>query len=406
MNRVAITGIGVVSPIGQDAVSFGGAIRAGTCGIAALDVVVPDGVDPSRITMGAQIKGFDPEAHFSRDQLYLLDRTTQFAVKAANEACENSNLSFAGALGERTAIILGSGFGAGETVDHNAFRLYYEKGKRAHPLTVPKLMMNSPASHLSIAYGIKGPSYMISSACSAASHAIGAAFQMVRAGIIDAAVTGGAEASLTLGGLKAWEALRVTAPDRCRPFSRNRLGLSLGEGAGAIVIENYEHAKARGARIYAEIIGASATSDASDMLVPAVEGLCAAMSACLADAGIPASEIDYVNAHGTGTYANDPAETRAIRTVFGRHADDMMVSSTKSMHGHALGATAALELVATIIGLDEGFVPPTINLDEPDPDCDLDYVPHLARERQVEYALSNSFAFGGHNGVIALKRAS
>ncbi|HEX8583966.1 MAG TPA: beta-ketoacyl-[acyl-carrier-protein] synthase family protein [Allosphingosinicella sp.] len=405
MNRVAITGIGVVSPIGQDAESFGKAIRAGTCGIEALDVDVPEGIEPSRITMGAQIKGFDSEAHFPADQLPLFDRTTQFAVMAAREALAKSGLSFAGKLGERSAVILGSGFGSAETVDRNFLRLYYQKAKRAHPLTVPRLMMNSPASHISIAYGIKGPSYMISSACSAASHAIGAAFQMVRAGMVDAAVTGGAEAPLTLGGLKAWEALRVTAPDRCRPFSRNRLGLSLGEGAGAIVIENYEHARARGARIYAEIVGASATSDASDMLVPSGDGLCAAMSACLADAGIPAGEFGYVNAHGTGTFANDVAETQAIRSVFGRHADDILVSSTKSMHGHALGATAALELVATIIGLDEGFVPPTVSLDEPDPECDLDYVPDIARERQVEYALSNSFAFGGHNGVLALRRA-
>ena len=388
MIRVAVTGIGVVSPIGNDIETFSRSLREGRCGIAPLDVDVPEGVYAPQITMGGQVKDFDPFVHFLPDQLPFYDRTTQFVMKASREALSAAALSFSGRAAERAAVILGSGFGSADTLDVNYRRLYYERAKRAHPLTVPRLMMNSPASHVSIANGIKGPSYMIASACSASSHAIGAAFQMIRAGIIDAAITGGSEACLTLGGLKAWEALRVTAPDRCRPFSRNRLGLSLGEGSGILVLENFDHARARGADIVAEIVGASATSDARDIVVPDVDGLCAAMSTCLADAGLRAEQVGYINAHGTGTYANDPAETCAIRHVFGTHANNLAVTSTKAMHGHALGATAALEAVATIIALREAFIPPTINLDVSDPECDLDYVPHVMRQQAFEYALS------------------
>jgi nodulation protein E len=404
MARVAITGIGVVSPIGVSADAFARGLRNGACGIGALDVEQLEGVHPSQVVNGAQVKDFDSTG-FSSEQMVLFDRTTQFAVRACNEAIVQAGLTFAGPLAERSAVIIGSGFGSAETVDSNFRRLYYDRAKRAHPMTVPRLMMNSPASHISILNGIKGPSYMIASACSASSHAIGAAFQMIRAGIVDAAVTGGAEAPLTRGGLKAWEALRVTAPDRCRPFSRNRLGLSLGEGAGILILENRDHAIARGATVLAEIIGASATSDACDIVAPDPTGLRIAMQRCLEDADLEPNMIGYINAHGTGTYANDPAETRAIREVFGGHADALAVSSTKSMHGHSLGATAALEAIATVIALNQGFLPPTIGLDEPDPDCDLDYVPNMARDASIEYALSNSFAFGGHNGVLALRRA-
>lgn len=404
MARVAVTGIGVVSPIGSCADAFARGLRSGACGIGPLEVEALEGVHASQIVNGAQVKGFDSTG-FTSEQMVLFDRTTQFAVRACEEAIAQAGIAFVKPLAERSAVILGSGFGSADTIDSNYRRLYYERTKRAHPMTVPRLMMNSPASHISILNGIKGPSYMIASACSSASHAIGAAFQMIRAGIVDAAVTGGSEAALTLGGLKAWEALRVTAPDRCRPFSRNRLGLSLGEGAGILVLENRDHAMARGATILAEIVGASATSDASDIVAPDPTGLRVAMQSCLADAGLAPDQIGYINAHGTGTYANDPAETRAIREVFGGHADALAVSSTKSMHGHSLGATAALEAIATVIALNQGFLPPTIGLDQPDPDCDLDYVPNQARDATVEYALSNSFAFGGHNGVLALRRA-
>lgn len=404
MARVAVTGIGVVSPIGANADAFASGLRNGTCGIGPLDVEPLEGVHASQVVNGAQVKNFD-SAGFTSEQMVLFDRTTQFAVRACSEAVIQAGIEFTGPLAERSAVILGSGFGSADTIDSNYRRLYYERAKRAHPMTVPRLMMNSPASHISILNGIKGPSYMIASACSASSHAIGAAFQMIRAGIVDAAVTGGAEASLTRGGLKAWEALRVTAPDRCRPFSRNRLGLSLGEGAGILVLENRDHAISRGATILAEIVGASATSDACDIVAPDIAGLRMAMQRCLEDAGLAPSMIGYINAHGTGTYANDPAETRAIREVFGAHADALAVSSTKSMHGHSLGATAALEAIATVIALSQCFLPPTIGLEEPDPDCDLDYVPHQARTATIEYALSNSFAFGGHNGVLALRRA-
>jgi nodulation protein E len=297
------------------------------------------------------------------------------------------------------------GVGGENTQDEQSKRLYGENSPRAHPLTIVRVMTNASASQISIAYGLRGPTFAVASACASANHAIIQAAQLIRYGMADVAVTGGTEACLTYGALRAWEAMRVLADDTCRPFSINRHGLVLGEGAGIFVLELLEHAQARGAVILAEVAGVGMTADATDIVMPNATGAAAAMSQALADAGLAPEDVDYINAHGTGTQANDSTETRAIRLSFGAHADRLAVSSTKSMHGHALGASGALELVAVVGALRDGAVPPTANLDEVDPACDLDYVPNVGRDMPVRAALSNSFAFGGLNAVLALKRA-
>jgi nodulation protein E len=274
-----------------------------------------------------------------------------------------------------------------------------------HPLTIPRMMVSAAVSHITMEHGIRGPAFTVASACASANHGIGTAFQMVRAGMVEAAVTGGTESVFTMGTLKAWDAMRILAPDTCRPFSRGRRGLVLGEGAGMMVLENFEHARARGAPILAEIVGLGMSADAGDIVLPSLEGAASAMRACLADAGLAPEEVGYINAHGTGTAMNDVTETRAIRAVFGAHADRLAVSSTKSLHGHALGAAGAIELAATLLAMAGGFIPPTANFLEADPDCDLDYVPNVARNGAIGVALSNSFAFGGLNAVLAVRRA-
>jgi nodulation protein E len=274
---------------------------------------------------------------------------------------------------------------------------------RVHPLTIPKTMANAGASHISMDLGLSGPAYTVSTACSSANHAIGQAFRMVRDGYVELAVTGGSEAMFTIGMLKAWEAMRVIAPDTCRPFSKDRRGMILGEGGAMMILEPMEAAKARGAKIYAEICGFGMTSDAHHLTQPAVHGPSRAMKGALNEAGLAVEEIGYINAHGTGTPGNDPVETAAIREVFGTHADGIAVSSTKSLHGHALGAAGALEAVATVLALVNGILPPTANYNERDPECDLDYIPNQPRAKRVGAALSNSFAFGGLNAVIAFR---
>jgi nodulation protein E len=272
-------------------------------------------------------------------------------------------------------------------------------------LTILRVMANAPACHIGIEFGLRGPAFAVSSACASANHAMAQAFEMVRSGKVDCAVTGGTEACVTETTMKAWEAMRVTADDTCRPFCKQRRGMVLGEGAGIFVLEEWEHAKARDAVILAEFAGSGATADAVDMVFPAEATVARAMELALIDAGLDAADVDYINAHGTGTPANDPTETKAIRRVFGAQADKLAVSSTKSMHGHALGAAGAIELVAAIGSLRNGVIPPTANFIDPDPECDLDYVPNAAREKPVRACLSNSFAFGGLNAVVALKRA-
>ncbi|MEC7658182.1 MAG: beta-ketoacyl-[acyl-carrier-protein] synthase family protein, partial [Pseudomonadota bacterium] len=304
----------------------------------------------------------------------------------------------------RAAAIIGSGVGGQTTLDNSYYAIYAEKKKRVHPFTVPRLMINAATSHITMEHGITGPAYTVASACSSANHAMGQAFLMVRSGMVDTAVTGGAEATITVGTMKGWEALRVMANDTCRPFSKGRTGMVLGEGAAVFVFETLENAKARGAKIYAEVVGHGLSSDAMDITLPDANGAARAISGALKDAGLNPEDVDYVNAHGTGTAANDVTETRALKQVFGDHASKFAVSSTKSMIGHALGGAGALELAAVVLGMRDGIAPPTANYQEPDPDCDLDYIPNEAREMEINVAISNSFAFGGLNAVVALRK--
>lgn len=400
--RVVITGMGAVSALGLDATSLWQGLIAGRSGIGTLRH--PRAAD-LRTKIAAQVPDFDPAAHFDSRTLPLLDRVSQFALLAAREAIGQSGIVFDEALGARTAVVVGTGVGGETTQDEQSRRLYAEDAQRLHPLTIVRLMTNAPVSQISIAYGLTGPSFAVASACASSNHAIAQACGLLRGGLADVAVAGGTEACLSLGAIRAWEAMRILSDDTCRPFSLQRRGLVLGEGAGIFVLETLEHARRRGATILAELAGVGASADAGDIVAPTAAGAARAMRAALADAGVDADQVDYVNAHGTGTAANDATETRAIREVFATHADRLLVSSTKSMHGHALGASGALELVAAVGAVREGIVPPTANYMDPDPACDLDVVPNHAREREVKLALSNAFAFGGLNAVLAVARA-
>jgi nodulation protein E len=400
-HRVVVTGWGVVSSIGQTAPSYWTNLRAGVCGIAEASLVPPEQLNCKAV---AEVKGFDPRLYFDDRQTAMLDRVAQFAVVAAREAIAQAGISFTNGLSERTATIIGTGAGGQSTQDENYRRLYGEGAKRLHPLTIPKLMVNAPASQVSMHCGLRGPAFAVASACASATHAIGLAFQQVRSGAVPCAVTGGAEASITLGTMKGWEAMRITAPDTCRPFSRDRKGLVIGEGAAVVVLETLEHAQARGAPVLGEIVGFGMSSDAGDLTSPDEGGMVRAIEAALSDAEFVPADIQYVNAHGTGTATNDEVETKALRRAFGRQTERLVISSNKSMVGHALGAAGALELVATLMSMREGIVLPTINYLGPDPACDIDCVPNEARRMDVGAALSNSFAFGGLNAVLAVRR--
>ena len=401
MNRVVITGLGAVSALGHDLRAHLEALRAGRSAIGPITIIPTEALITK---IGAEVRGFDGNAYFENGKLALLDRCAQFALIATREAVAGSKVSFRQGLGSRTAVVIGAGVGGQTTLDENYYRVYAERAKRLHPFTIPKLMISAAASHITMEHGITGPSFTVASACASANHAIGIAFHMVRPGSVDVAITGGTEATITFGTMKGWDALRVMAPDTCRPFCRDRKGMVLGEGAAVAVIETLDRAKARGAQILAEIVGFGMSSDAGDIVLPSADGAAAAMRGCLADARLAPEDVDYINAHGTGTAANDVTETKAIHAVMGGHAKRLAVSSTKSMHGHALGAAGALELAATVIALREGFIPPTANFTEADPQCDLDYVPNEARLQGIEVAMSNSFAFGGQNAVLVLRR--
>jgi nodulation protein E len=399
-HRVVVTGWGVVSSIGQTASSYWSNLKRGVCGIADATLIPMDQLSQNIV---AEVKNFDPRAHFSDRQTAMLDRVAQFAVVAAREAIAHAGISFVDGLSERTATIIGTGVGGQNTQDDNYKRLYGEGAKRLHPLTIPKLMVNAPVSQVSIHCGLRGPAFAVASACASGTHAIGLAFQQLRSGAVPCAVAGGADACITLGTMKGWEAMRVMAPDTCRPFSRDRKGLVIGEGAAVVVLESLEHAKARSAPILGEIVGFGMSSDAGDLTSPDEGGMVRAIEGALADARLAPADIQYINAHGTGTAANDQVETNALKRAFGRHAETLAISSNKSMLGHALGAAGALELVATLMSMQDGIVPPTINYLGPDPSCDLDCVPNEARRMDVRAALSNSFAFGGLNAVLAVR---
>jgi nodulation protein E len=401
MKRVVITGAGTVNPLGHSVAETYAAMREGRCGIGPLDI---RDVERLQIRIGGQVTGFDPDSRFSRQQLSLYDPFTQFTLAAAVEAVAHSGLVFDGELADRAGVILGTAGGGVSTSDDN-YRTVYEEGKnRVHPFVVPRLMNNAAAAHVSIQHNLKGPSYTVSTACASSNHAMAQAFMMIRSGMAPVMLTGGSESMLCFGGVKAWEGLRVMSRDACRPFSLGRNGMVQGEGAGIFVFEEYEHACARGADILCEVAGCAMTSDASDIVMPSQDGAARAMAGALADARINSGEVGYINAHGTGTTANDRTECAAVRQVFGVHSDGLMISSTKSMHGHLIGGTGAVELLACIMALRDGVIAPTIGYEAPDPDCDLDVVPNTARDTQVDVALSNAFAFGGMNAVVALRK--
>ena len=401
MSRVVVTGLGTVSPVGPSTPSYWAALTAGQCGFGPPTMLAVERVNTKVV---AEVKGFVPADHFDSRQISLLDRVSQFAVVAAREAIAQSGLSFRDGLGERTAAIVGSGIGGQSTQDESFKRIYGENAGRVNPLIIPRTMPNAPASQISMFFGIKGPTYAVSTACASATHSIGQAFHLVRSGAVTCAVAGGAEAQLTTGTVKAWEAMRILAPDTCRPFSRERKGMVLGEGAAILVLETLDHAAARGADILGEIIGFGMSADAGDLTAPDPDGMVRAMAAALADASLPPEAVEHVNAHGTGTTTNDAAETSALHKTFGARAARLAISSTKSMVGHALGAAGALEAVAAVMAVRDGIVPPTMNYLGPDPACDLDYVPNEMRRGPLRSALSNSFAFGGLNAVLAFRR--
>ena len=363
-HRVVVTGWGVVSSIGHTAQSYWANLSRGVSGIAPATIIPTDQLAQKVV---AEVKNYDPLKYFDDRALAPLDRVAQFAVIAAREAIAQSGLTFEGGLAEQTATIIGCGVGGQSTQDENYKRLYRDNAKRLHPLTIPKLMVNAPASQISMFCRLRGPAFAVASACASATHAIGLAFQMVRSGQVDCAVTGGAEACITFGSLRGWEAMRVMAPDICRPFSKDRKGMILGEGAAILVLERLDRAQSRGAQILGEIAGFGMSADAADLTAPDLGGMTRAMEGALADAKLSARDIQYVNAHGTGTAANDVAETEALHRVFGAQAGKLAISSTKSMVGHALGASGALEMVATVLALREGIVPPTIGYLGPDP---------------------------------------
>ena len=343
MKRVVITGQGTINALGTSVPQTLEAMREGKCGIGPLEI---RDVDRLAIQIGGQVKNYDPETEFNRQQIVLYDRFTQFTLLSAREAIAQAGLTFVGDLAARSGVVLGNSGGGMNTLDEN-YRTVYEDGKnRVHPFVVPKLMNNAAASHVSMEFNLKGPSFTVATACASSNHAMGQAFQLIRCGMAEVMITGGSESMLCFGGVKAWEGLRVMSKDACRPFSANRNGMVQGEGAAVFVFEEYEHAKARGAEIIAEVIGFAMTSDAADIVMPSKQNAARTMKLAMGDAGINPEDVGYINAHGTGTAANDKTECAAVADALGHHANDLMISSTKSMHGHLIGGTGAVELLA------------------------------------------------------------
>jgi nodulation protein E len=401
LRRVVVTGMGVVTPIGTTVPDFWRSCREGRSGVGQLGGFP---LEDLKILIAAQIKDFDPKArlkHFKRDKIILhADRYSWFAAAAADEAIKQAGLEGPFENPYRAACIIGSGAGGLVTFE-TAYRDLFILNKRAtHPLTLLRIIGSSAAAHVGIEYGVKGPTFATCSACSTAAHAIGLGRDYIRTGLVDLAIVGASESVINYGTMKAWQAMHVLSPEGCFPFAKKRNGTVLGEGAGVVVLESEEHAKARGVKMLAELCGFGMTSDSKDMVNPDIDGPSEAMRLALDDARLAPTEIDYINAHGTATTINDRNETNAIKKVFGTHANELVVSSTKSMHGHPLGAGGAIEAVASLKAMEESWVPPTIGLDEADPECDLDYVPNVGREKRVTYSMSNSFAFGGLNAVL------
>ncbi|MBV9215037.1 MAG: beta-ketoacyl-[acyl-carrier-protein] synthase family protein [Acidobacteria bacterium] len=402
MRRVAITGLGVISALGNNSDEFWKSIEAGRSGIGPIESVDVSGLRALR--NGAEVKNLNPADHFEERLLIWLDPFAHYGILSAREAIKDSGIEFTEELKGRSGVITGSCLGGKVTEDALYYKLYVEHKPRHQPIAIPRAMANAVASHVSMEYGLSGATFTTTTACSSANHAIGQAFWLVRQGTLDVAVAGGSEAPFCYGNLAAWETMRVVSPDTCRPFSRDRNGMILGEGGAMFILEPLDAAIARGAKIYAEMVGFGMSADAHHLTMPLAAGAAKAIREAVQDADLPFESVGYINAHGTATQANDPMETEAIRMVFGDHTKKIAVSSTKSMHGHALGAAGAIEGAATVLGLHHGVLPPNANFNEPDPACDLDIVANDARTAEVDVAVSNSFAFGGLNAVLAFRR--
>lgn len=376
-------------------------MRAGRSGIGP---ITKADVSDIRYKNAAEVRGFDETQHFEDKMLLWLDPFSHYGIVSAREAIADSGIEFTDALRDRTGVITGNCLG-GKTTESDLYKKFYiEKQERYPPTTIPRAMANAVSSHVSIEYGLTGATFTTSTACSSSNHALGQAFWLVRQGSLDVAIAGGSEAPICFGNLKAWETMRVVSPDTCRPFSKDRSGMVLGEGGAMFVLERLDAAKARGAKIYAEIAGFGMSADAHHLTMPLAGGAAKAMREAIADAGLRPEQVGYVNAHGTATQANDPMESDAIRMVFGEHTDDVYVSSTKSMHGHTLGAAGAIEAAATVLGLHHDLLPPNANFTEPDPQCNVNVIQNVAVAAEPEAAISNSFAFGGLNAVLAFRR--
>jgi nodulation protein E len=407
VRRVVITGLGVFSSIGKNQGSFFENLLHGRSGVRPITQIDSS---PLSVRIAAEISDYNPEDYFPAKRLDLLDRFAQFALIAAGEAMQSSGIEVRDEERFRFGVVMGSGMGGAGSYDAGYHNLYAKNVTRLHPFTIPRIMHNAATSHICMEYGAQGPALATATACSSSGHAIAEAYHLIKFGLADLALAGGADAPITYGVMRCWEAVRVLASGNgnpataCRPFSADRKGMVIGEGAGVLLLEELEHARKRGATIYGELAGCGMSSDASHITQPSVDGPVRAIRMALEEAGVAPEEIDYVNAHGTGTRLNDATETQVLKEVFGEHARKLAISSTKSMHGHAMGATGAIEFVATVLAVARGVVPPTANYTERDPECDLDYVPNQPREMRVRAAISNSFAFGGLNAVLLVRR--
>ncbi len=406
--RVVVTGLGIVSPLGCSVDECWRRVVNGESGIHPITII---DVSDMKVKVGGDVPNFDCTGYLDQHALNRIDRFSQFAVAAGTDAVKHSGLNISGNT-SRIGVVLGSGIGGLTTIEEQVGRLVQKGPGRVSPLTIPKLMLNAGGGNLAIHLGLRGPNYSVATACASAANAMGNALAHIRDGLCDVLVTGGAEAAMTRIGVSAFQNMRALSTyegnpaQASRPFDLERDGFVFAEGAGLLVFEELEFAQRRGANILAEVVGFGTTCDAGHITQPDEmgSGAAAAMAAALADAEITAKQIDYINAHGTSTPLGDKAETLAVKSIFGEHAYNVAISSTKSQLGHSLGASGGLELILSIMAMSDSMVPPTINLTNTDPDCDLDYTPNVAKAREINYAMSNSFGFGGHNASVIVKK--